>query len=804
MDRVSQGLRDYYDAEAANRDEGGIQEWKRVERQRFVDAVAAAAAGNTRPRVLELGSGPGRDAQHFSDRCRFAVEALDLSPQMVARCERRGITARVCDFSDGLEAAASSVDAVFAMNSLLHVPKRKLPTVLADVARVLRPGGVFYAGLYGGEDFEGCWQADPSSPARFFAYYTDLALLALVPSDKFAVESFECVHPGASRGGSTQHHFQSLLLRRRAAQGTTDGADALSTYAVFWGLNQSVHCLLDTPTWALPLFLATACCPTSTRVLLAGHTLKLALDWQRCPKMCVHEILDMLMDASFCATTAVGVAGRAGLIRRYASVARAQLRVFWLYAALWKANRAFLDARYSCANVLLLSLVAEYLPFAPLGTAQALARAAPALALLVESVIALLLLTPREAAADGALALALLFHLMNQCLPNPFSAGFFGLSMQVRYFGFVAPELHAICMAHLLAARRGLAAVGAIRTSQAEGGRLHVGDCATLCAATALAVGLGWALLSFAVLRFGAEGGSTQQQDGVNLPAVFIYLPGLALYASALWRRREARRAGGSEARQAAPVQRPQAPRLCAIVSLLMALYGALPATGLRTLGTPNVFSSLHIDARGSNHLFVPSSWARHGYAAEVVRVEATTSRRIGNHVHEVSHLVPPRTRALLRDTGHGGRVFRVATLAPDYAHALPSPPSFVPFTLPSFELRVLLDEARAAARRTGEPFTLSYARLGGGADASGSASERVRVHVREWPAAERLSCRQVREGKGWRWWLRWWPPTAECAADELVYLPAPHWLLRRLIRFTATPDTSPEHSIHEVYCHDG
>mmetsp|Transcript_21932 Transcript_21932/g.44806 ORF Transcript_21932/g.44806 Transcript_21932/m.44806 type:complete len:360 (-) Transcript_21932:110-1189(-) len=224
FDAEASRLREYYDADASRRDGGSIQEWKRIERERFVGAVRIIGAA-AQPRVLELGSGTGRDAQYFAEECGFTVECLDLSPKMVAKCQRRGLSATACDFTVagtiGSVAAEGSLDAVYAMNSLLHVPKRQLSALLSEVASTLRPGGVFFVGLYGGEDFEGRWHADPSGYARFFAYYTDEALgAALCPpsSDLFTIHSFERADPGTrrpgTRGGSTQLYFQSVVLMR--------------------------------------------------------------------------------------------------------------------------------------------------------------------------------------------------------------------------------------------------------------------------------------------------------------------------------------------------------------------------------------------------------------------------------------------------------------------------------------------------------------------------------------------------------------------------------------------------------------
>ena len=68
------------------------------------------------------------------------MECLDLSPKMVAKCQRRGLSATACDFTVagtiGSVAAEGSLDAVYAMNSLLHVPKRQLSALTIDVSIV--------------------------------------------------------------------------------------------------------------------------------------------------------------------------------------------------------------------------------------------------------------------------------------------------------------------------------------------------------------------------------------------------------------------------------------------------------------------------------------------------------------------------------------------------------------------------------------------------------------------------------------------------------------------------------------------
>ena len=203
-DEVLDPLRRAYDTRAAWRDGLAKQPWKVAERQAFRDRLAPGA------RLLEVGAGTGQDSAFFQ-RQGLAVVAADLSPVMVEHCRAKGIEAHVRDFLH-LDFPAGSFDAVFAMNCLLHVPNRDLPAVLAAIRAVLRPGGLFFAGVYGGEESaEGSLEDDQHVPPRFFSWRTDEQLLGFAAAARFDVVDF---HPVDTGGG---YRFQSLTLRRPAA-----------------------------------------------------------------------------------------------------------------------------------------------------------------------------------------------------------------------------------------------------------------------------------------------------------------------------------------------------------------------------------------------------------------------------------------------------------------------------------------------------------------------------------------------------------------------------------------------------------
>jgi SAM-dependent methyltransferase len=202
-DEVLGPLREAYDGGATWRDGRTKEQWKLAERQSFLERLAPGA------RLLEIGAGTGQDSSYFQHE-GLGVVAADLSAAMVERCRAKGIEAHVMDFLR-LDFPAGSFDAVYAMNCLLHVPNHDLPAVLAVVRAILRPGGLFFVGVYGGtESAEGPLDDDQHVPPRFFSWRTDEQLLGFAADAHFDVVDF---HPVDTRRG---YRFQSLTLRRPA------------------------------------------------------------------------------------------------------------------------------------------------------------------------------------------------------------------------------------------------------------------------------------------------------------------------------------------------------------------------------------------------------------------------------------------------------------------------------------------------------------------------------------------------------------------------------------------------------------
>jgi SAM-dependent methyltransferase len=196
-------LREAYEACADDRDlKGAVPwDWKVAERTQFLQRLRNIKC----KRLLEVGAGTGYDSVFFQNN-GLEVIATDLSPAMVARCRQKGLDARVMDFMH-LDFPDEYFDAVYALNCILHVPNVDLPIVLEAFRRIIRPGGLFYMGVYGGKSIEGIFKEDKFLP-RFFSWRTDEDI------KEFATRSFDIVDfHVVETEAKGRLHYQSLTLR---------------------------------------------------------------------------------------------------------------------------------------------------------------------------------------------------------------------------------------------------------------------------------------------------------------------------------------------------------------------------------------------------------------------------------------------------------------------------------------------------------------------------------------------------------------------------------------------------------------
>ncbi len=119
--------------------------------QRWMEADRLLEVGGRMDggRALEVGCGRGVGLEILLDRFGAeAVDGFDLDPTMVRRARRRtqGRPEPVRLWTGSvtrIPAPADAYDAVVGFGVIHHVPD--WPKALAEIARVLKPGGVFYS-----------------------------------------------------------------------------------------------------------------------------------------------------------------------------------------------------------------------------------------------------------------------------------------------------------------------------------------------------------------------------------------------------------------------------------------------------------------------------------------------------------------------------------------------------------------------------------------------------------------------------------------------------------------------------------
>lgn len=140
-----------------------------------------------RGRVLDVGCGIGDMVSY-----RPQTVGVDVNPKAVAYCRSRGLTVHQME-PDRLPFPAAGFDAVVLDNVLEHLENPE--PLLAEIHRVLRPGGTFLVGVPGEQGFA----SDPDHKR----HYPEAALIRCLDSAGF--EAARVFH----------QPFRSRLLDRR-------------------------------------------------------------------------------------------------------------------------------------------------------------------------------------------------------------------------------------------------------------------------------------------------------------------------------------------------------------------------------------------------------------------------------------------------------------------------------------------------------------------------------------------------------------------------------------------------------------
>jgi len=103
--------------------------------------------------IVDLGCGFGRLLLALKRAGYSNIRGVDLSPEQVGIAASLGLDNVACDdvISYTRQLASASVDVVFALDLLEHLPKDALLELVGEVYRVLKPGGRFVVHVPNGE-----------------------------------------------------------------------------------------------------------------------------------------------------------------------------------------------------------------------------------------------------------------------------------------------------------------------------------------------------------------------------------------------------------------------------------------------------------------------------------------------------------------------------------------------------------------------------------------------------------------------------------------------------------------------------
>lgn len=168
------------------------------------DALARLAALIPSGHVLEIGSGPGWDADALEE-AGLQVRRTDVTQAFVDFQRARGKDAEQLDaIGDDF---GGPYDAVVAIAVLQHVPPDDVPGVLAKVATALRPGGRFLVAVPMGHGAG--WEIGESGHRYYRALWSEDSFIAELTKVGFESE-------WTKRSGDEDSGWLGVLAQLRA------------------------------------------------------------------------------------------------------------------------------------------------------------------------------------------------------------------------------------------------------------------------------------------------------------------------------------------------------------------------------------------------------------------------------------------------------------------------------------------------------------------------------------------------------------------------------------------------------------
>lgn len=130
------------------RDRNPVKRW--LQRRRFADALGVLrdVRPGDRLRILDYGAGDGELVRQMVGVADIEALVFEPTPGLMAEARDKLAGLGSVAFADKLDAVASGTfDYVFCLEVFEHLPEKETADAIADIHRLLRPGGVAVIGV---------------------------------------------------------------------------------------------------------------------------------------------------------------------------------------------------------------------------------------------------------------------------------------------------------------------------------------------------------------------------------------------------------------------------------------------------------------------------------------------------------------------------------------------------------------------------------------------------------------------------------------------------------------------------------
>lgn len=143
-------------------------------------------------RVVDLGSGPGRDAEYLRG-LGMNVTCIDGAESMIHITERKGFKSILKDIRSP-DLKIKEFDGVWAYSSFIHISQEEAKKIVNMISDTMESGTILFLGLIEGKGSETV-NFSSSDFVRLFQYYNERDVNSIIENTDFKLIKIESFRP---------------------------------------------------------------------------------------------------------------------------------------------------------------------------------------------------------------------------------------------------------------------------------------------------------------------------------------------------------------------------------------------------------------------------------------------------------------------------------------------------------------------------------------------------------------------------------------------------------------------------------